>query len=186
MSSKFCLNALPLAPLLAIVLGKAIVNLPQANSRAFFLVLAGLFGLAALALGLAALAQIWPLLQGFAPLPYPRGFSAIQGLPILAGICLLTAGALWKLVDRRFPGACLLVCSVAVAILCLPAFKLTAPGMQDIFLPVVQKSVSAPAAGQTDPEPPAPVREHAAPSAAQPGEKAAPAAPQPEERPVQN
>ena len=188
MSAKFCLNALPLAPLLAIVLGKAIVNLPQANSRAFFLVLAGLFGLAALALGLAALAQVWPLLQGLAPLPYPRGFTAIQGLPILAAICLLTAGALWKLVDRRFPGACLLVCAVAVTVLCLPARRLTAPGMQDVFLPAVQKSapaapapgpppVPAPTAEQPEAKTPVPVQEHAAPALAKPA---------PEEKPAQN
>jgi 4-amino-4-deoxy-L-arabinose transferase-like glycosyltransferase len=211
MSSKFCLNALPLAPLLAIVLGKAIVNLPQANSRAFFLVLAGLFGLAALALGLAALAQIWPSLQSLAPLPYPRGFAAIQGLPILAGICLLTACILWKLVDRRFPGACLLVCAVAVTVLCLPALKLTTPGMQEIFLPAVQKSapaapapepppVQAPAAEQPEAKVSAPVEKPAAPAEEKPArsdtpqpeekapaeEKPVPAAPQAEEKPAQN
>jgi 4-amino-4-deoxy-L-arabinose transferase-like glycosyltransferase len=171
MSPKFCLIMLPLMPLLAIVLGKAIVNLPQANSRAFFLVLAGLAGLAALALGLAGLAQFWPPLRNFVPLPYPEGFTAIKGLSVLAGICLLTALALWKLVDRRFPGACLLACAVAVTILCLPALKLTSPGMQDIVLDkaAVQKSVPAPSA------PPAPAVQ--AP--------AAPPEPQPEQKPAQ-
>ena len=176
MSAKFCLNMLPLMPLLAIVLGKSIVNLPQANSRAFFLVLAGLFGLAALALGLTALAQIWPPLRSFAPLPYPNGFAAIKGLPILAGICLLTACTLWKFADRRFPGACLLVCAVAITALCLPALKLTAPGMQDLFLPAVQKSLPSPpapglpptqtlAAAQPDAKAPEPARENVAPAA---------------------
>jgi len=134
MSSKSCLNMLPLMPLLAIVLGKAIENLPQANSRAFFLVPAGLFGLAALALGLASLLQFVPQIQSFVPLPYPAGFTAIQGLPILAGICLFAAIVLWKGIDRRFPGTCLLACAIAVTALCLPALKLTSPSMQDIIL----------------------------------------------------
>ena len=148
MHAKFCLNMLPLLPLLAIVLAKAVMNLPQTNSRAFFLVLAGLFGLAALALGLAGLAQFWPPLQGFVPLPYPKGFAAIKGLPVLAGICLFTALVLWKLVDRRFPGACLLACAVAVTALCLSARMLTSPGMQDIILgnaAVLQSIPAAPA-----------------------------------------
>jgi 4-amino-4-deoxy-L-arabinose transferase-like glycosyltransferase len=134
MSSKFCLNMLPLMPLLAIVLGKAIMNLPQANSRAFFLIPAGLFGLAALALGLASLLQIVPQLQGFVPLPYLKDLSVIKGLPILAGICLLAALVLGKFLDRRFPGACLLACAIAVTALCVPALKLTSPSMQDIIL----------------------------------------------------
>jgi hypothetical protein len=196
MSSKFCLNVLPLMPLLAIVLGKAIVNLPRTNSRVFFLVLAGLCGLAALALGLASLAQVWPPLRNIAPLPYPQGFAAIQGLPILAGICLLTAFTLWKLVDRRFPGACLLVCAVAVTALCLPALRLTSPSMQDIFLgaPNIQKSVPAapappvvqvPAPKQENATPaaqqPAPKQESSAPATPQPAQKQEPAAPQPEQ-----
>jgi hypothetical protein len=186
MSAKFCLNMLPLMPLLAIVLGKAIVNLPQANSRAFFLVLAGLFGLAALALGLASLAQIWPPLQSFAPVPYPGGFSAIRGLPILAGICLLTACALWKLADRRFPGACLLICALAITALCLPALKLTAPGMQDIFLPAVQKSrPAAPAPALPPAQAPAAAKPEA--KSPEPGqEKTALDAPRPEEQPDRN
>jgi hypothetical protein len=153
MSAKFCLDMLPLMPLLAIMLGKAIVRLPQAHSRAFFLVLAGLFGLAALALALASLAQFWPPLLGFASLPYPEAFAAIKGLPILAGICLFTAFMLWKLLDRRFPGACLLACAAAVTALCLPALKLTSPSMQDIFLGSSAVHTSVPAAPALDPPP---------------------------------
>ena len=164
MSSKFCLNMLPLMPLLAIVLGKAVVNLPQTNSRAFFLVPAVLFGLAALALGLAGLAQLWPQIQGLAPLPYPRDFAAIKGLPILAGICLFAAIALWKLVDRRFPGACLLACAVAVTALCLPARMLTSPSMQDLLLgnAAIFQSIPASPASQAAPAP-KPHDENAAP-----------------------
>jgi 4-amino-4-deoxy-L-arabinose transferase-like glycosyltransferase len=185
MSSKFCLNMLPLMPLLAIVLGKAIVNLPQANSRAFFLVLAVLFGLAALALGLASLAQLWPPLQSLAPVPYPRSFNAIRGLPVLAGICLLTACVLWKLTDRRFPGACLLICALAITALCLPALKLTAPGMQDILLPAVQKSLPpAPAPGLPPVQAPAVQPEATSPDPVR--EKAAQTAPQSEEQPDRN
>jgi len=181
MSSKFCLNMLPLMPLLAIVLGKAIVNLPQANSRAFFLVLAGLFGLAALALGLAGLLQIVPQLQGFVPLPYPKGFTAIKGLPILAGICLLAALVLWKCIDRRFPGACLLTCAIAATALCLPALKLTSPSMQDIILGKATVLQSVPAA-------PAPTPSVVQTPAATPGAEAPvpvptdPATPQTEEK----
>ncbi|MDR2695603.1 MAG: hypothetical protein LBC79_04400, partial [Deltaproteobacteria bacterium] len=202
-SSKFCLNILPLVPLLAIVLGKAIVNLPPRNSRAFFLVPAALFGLAALTLGLAGLAQIWPSLLNLAPFPAPQGFAAIRGLPILAGICLLSALTLWKLVDRRFPGACLLVCAIAVTVLCLPALRLTSPGMQDIFLGTakVQESVpAAPAPALPAAQTPAPGQENAAPQAV-PGQKdtapttvqpapgkegATPATPQAEEKPAGN
>jgi 4-amino-4-deoxy-L-arabinose transferase-like glycosyltransferase len=175
-SSKFCLDATPLMPLLAIVLGKAVVSLPQKNSRAFFLMLAGLFGLAALALGLACLAQIWQPLQRFVPLPYPQGFEAIKGLPILAGICLLTALSLWKLVDRRFPGACLLACAIAITALCLPALKLTTPSMQDIFLgkPSIPASV---------PEPYTPLPPAVRTPASEP-ESSAPPAPQAEEKPA--
>ncbi|MDR0239199.1 MAG: hypothetical protein LBI88_03070 [Deltaproteobacteria bacterium] len=157
MSAKFCLNMMPLMPLLAIVLGKAIVNLPPANSRAFFLVLAGLFGLAALTLGLAGLTQFWPQIQDVVPLPYPKAFAAIKGLPVLAGICLLAALALWKLVDRRFPGACLLLCAIAITALCLSALRLTSPGMQDIFLGKAavteqkQHNDEVPASGQEKP-----------------------------------
>jgi len=176
MSAKFCLNMLPLMPLLAIVLGKAIVNLPQANSRAFFLVPASLFGFAALALGLASLLQIVPQLQGFVPLPYPKGFAAIKGLPILAGICLLAAFVLWKCIDRRFPGACLLVCAIAVTALCLPALKLTSPSMQDIILGKTAVQQNVPAAPA--PTPPA-VQTPAAPAATP---EAATPAPVPEEK----
>jgi 4-amino-4-deoxy-L-arabinose transferase-like glycosyltransferase len=190
MSSKFCLQMLPLMPLLAIVLGKAIVNLPQKNSSAFFLALAVLFVLAALALAIACLAQFWPLLRDFAPVPWPEGFAAVKGLPILAGICLLAAGVLGILVDRRFPGACLLVCAVAIIALCLPALKLTTPSMQDIFLgkaavsaPAVPAPAPAPAPAppQESPEAdePAPVPENAAPDAPQPEPE-----PQPEESPA--
>jgi len=152
MNAKFCLNMLPLMPLLAIVLGKAVVNLPPVNSRAFFLVLASLFGLAALALGLASLAQLWPQLQSLVPLPYPKAVAAMQGLPVLAGICLVVAFVLWKLVDRRFPGPCLLVCAIAITALCLSALRLTSPGMQDIILgktDVVPQSSPEDAASQT-------------------------------------
>ena len=168
MSTKFCLNILPLMPLLAIALGKAVMNLPQANSRAFFLVLAGLFGLAALALGLAGIAQTWPQLQSFAPVPYPKGFTAIKGLPVLAGICLLAAFALWKLVDRRFPGACMLICALAVTVLCVPALRLTSPSMQDIFLDKAGVPQSIPAA-------PATAGSEETASVPKPDEKAAPA-----------
>ena len=183
MSAKSCLNMLPLMPLLAIVLGKTVMNLPQANSRAFFLALAGLAGLAALALGLASLAQFWPPLQNFMPLPYPKGFAAIKGLPILAGICLLTAFVLWKLVDRRFPGACLLMCAVAVTALSLPALKLTSPSMQDIFLgnAAIQKSVpAAPAPKTPGTQAPATAKSEETASVPKPDEKAAPAAEPPE------
>jgi len=160
-NAKFCLNILPLMPLLAIVLGKAVVNLPPANSRVFFLVLAGMFGLAALALGLVSLAQIWPPLQSLAPFPNAAALAAVQGLPYLAGICLVTALVLWKLLDRRFPGACLLVCAIAVTVLCQPALRLTTPSMQDIFLGKTQAPQSAPeehaplAPGAPMPTPPA-------------------------------
>ena len=210
MSSKFCLDVLPLLPLLAIVLGKTIVNLPQTNSRAFFFVLAALFGLVALALGLASLAQFWPLLQDLVPLAYPKGFAAIKGLPILAGICLLTAFVLWKLIDRRFPGASLLVCAMAVTVLCLPALMLTSPSMQDIFLGNTAVSKDSPAIPDGKPHvqapdaaapeenitpAPGPREETETPDAAPtktpedpaPAQgHAEPAAPQPEREPVQN
>ena len=186
MSAKFCLNMLPLMPLLAIVLGKAIVNLPKANSRAFFLVPVCLFGLAALALGLASLLQIMPQLQGFVPLPYPKGFTAIKGLPVLAGICLLSAFVLWKGIDRRFPGPCLLLCAIAVTALSLTALKLTSPGLQDIILgnAAIQQSVPAapapkPSAVQT-PATPAATPEAEAPLPVPPD----PAVPQSEEKSV--
>ena len=175
MNAKFCLHMLPLMPLLAIVLGKAVVNLPPSNSRAFFLVLAGLFGLAALALGMAGLAQLWPQFQGFVPLPYPKAVAAMKGLPVLAGICLFAAFVLWKLVNRRFPGACLLVCAIAITTLSLSALRLTSPGMQDIVLGktdvVVPQSAPKDSASQAPPvQPPATVQ----PDKGAPASKTAP------------
>ena len=145
-SEKFCLDLAPFVALLALLLGKIIARLDPTRSRVFFLLTSLLYLLAGLALGLAALAQFWPPLQGMLPLPWPANFAAIKGLPVLAGILLLAGLVVWKVVDRRFATGSLLICSIFSLAFTLSALALTTGSLQGLLAaPAVAQEKSAPA-----------------------------------------
>lgn len=191
-SAKPCLGVLPLVPLLALALGKTLTELAPSGSRAFFLSIAGFFLLGAIVLGFVALLQAWPALIETLRLPRPELFAALRGLPLPALVCLVSALLLWKIPDKRFPGACLLISALCVTALCQTMLLHATPAMQDVLAgPAVRRSVpeqTAPAETGTQTSEPAPQPEQAAPEApeetpsappqAQPSPAAAPAQPE--------
>lgn len=179
-SAKHCPDVILIMPFAALLLGKLIDGLAPAGSRAFFQLVAALFLIAALALGLLALMQIWPAIQGFIRLPKPELFAALGGLPILAGICLVAAAVLWKLPDRGFPSACLLICVIFTTALSQAALWRTVPGMQDTFAgkaapaPTLKATPAAPKTPAAAPKPTEPAKATPETPASKPTEAAAP------------
>lgn len=131
-STKPCLTFVPLLPVAVILLAKALLNLPQAHSRFFFLLLALGFAVVGLALGALSfpltLAQLSPYIQGHLIKP----LHTMQGLPIMAGICVLGAGILWKGTRRSLPAGSLLVVVLLITILIQPATLMLSPSLQGV------------------------------------------------------
>jgi 4-amino-4-deoxy-L-arabinose transferase-like glycosyltransferase len=164
-SAKACTHVLPLLPPAALLLGRMLTELAPAACRAFFLMLALLFLLAALLLGLASFMQLWPAVQEFARLPHRDVFNALRGLPMLAGICAAAGIILWKAIDRSSAGACLLACALFAAGMSHAALTRISPSLQDVFTSgatAAHTPLPAELADPPAPDPPAqqtPIRE---------------------------
>lgn len=151
-SSKPCLAFVPLLPIAALLLAKALLTLPQHHSRAFFLMLALVFAVVALTLGALsvpfALSALTPYLPAF-PL---TALQHMQGLPLMAGVSAFAALVLWKFTRRALPAGALIVTVLLVTMLIQPAVLLVSPSLQGVAGETLQRG-SAPAV----PAAPAPV-----------------------------
>ncbi|MEG2173218.1 MAG: hypothetical protein RRY29_08135, partial [Desulfovibrionaceae bacterium] len=131
-SSKPCLAFVPLLPLAALLLAKALMNLPQANSRIFFLVLACMFALVAVGLGAFSIPLSLTFLSPYMSEFLLKALKNIHGLPIMAGVCAFAALILWKFTRRSLPGGALIVTVLLVTMLIQPAVLMVSPSLQGI------------------------------------------------------
>lgn len=131
-SSKPCLTFVPLLPLAVLLLAKALLNLPQTNSRFFFMLLALGFAVMAIVLGALSIPVTLAQLTPYIPVHLIKPLHNIQGLPIMAGVCLIGAGVLWKGTRRSLPAGSLLVVVLLMTILIQPATMMLSPSLQGV------------------------------------------------------
>lgn len=142
-SSKPCLAFVPLLPLATVLLAKALMNLPQSNSRAFFLGLAFFAAVAALLLAALSLPFISSALAAYVPEKLLLAVENVQGLPVMAAVCALGAVILWKFTRRALPGGALLVTVLLVSTLVQPATMMLAPSLSNVTGAFMPEGVSA-------------------------------------------
>ena len=129
-SAKPWLMAVPLLPLAALLLAKALLNLSHTGSRLFFLLLALLCLVAGAVLSAAGIPAALSMLEPHIPasmawfIPWA---AQSAGLPLLGGILLLTALTLTRFTNRAYPGGALAVFVLMTTMLVQPATLLTAP-----------------------------------------------------------
>lgn len=143
-SIKPCLAFVPLLPFAALLLAKALLNLPEGRSRGFFLLLA--LGFAVVAVLLAALSLPFGLaaISPYIPAPIIKALESAQGLPVMAGVCALGALVLWKGTRRALPAGALLVTVLLATMLVQPASLMLSPSLMDV-MGANQPEVTAPA-----------------------------------------
>lgn len=165
-SSKPCLAFVPLLPLAALLLAKALLHLPQPNSRSFFVLLALLFALAALILGAVSVPMSQSLLSPYAPEKLLNYLEKIQGLPLMALVCAFAALILWKFTRRALPAGALMVTVLLVTMLVQPAVMMISPSLQgSIAAPQEQSAPAQAPQTPTSPAAPAELPSNTAPPA---------------------
>lgn len=131
-STKPCLNFVPILPFAALVLAKALLGLPAARSRGFFMLLALVFALAALALVGLSIPFALTALTPYLPAPMMKALQHVQGLPLMAGVCGVSALLLWKGTRRALPAGSLLVTVLLVTMLIQPMTLLLSPSLKGV------------------------------------------------------
>lgn len=164
-SSKPCLAFAPLLPLAALLLAKALLHLPQPNSRCFFMVLALLFALLALVLGAVSVPLSQGLISPYAPETLMTYLEKIQGLPLMALVCAFAALILWKFTRRALPAGALMVTVLMITMLVQPAVMMISPSLQgSIAAPQAQPAPEASTPTPASPTAPAELPANAEPS----------------------
>ncbi len=127
------LTALPLLPILGLILGATICNFSKFGSNVFFLLLALLLlicGALLTFISIPATAAHW---TGYVSKYTSENISTIlqtlPGLPILSGLCILTAALLIKFTQRQWAQGPLLVMAIFSLLAVQPFFIFVAPSL---------------------------------------------------------
>lgn len=137
-SAKPLLMAVPLLPLAALLLAKALIHLSHAGSRLFFLLLGLLCLVAGVALSAAGIPVALSFLTPYLPATAIDLAAQSAGLPLLGGVLLLAALILVRFTNRAYPGGALAVFVLLTTMLVQPATLLTGPshaGKLAVYLP---------------------------------------------------
>lgn len=132
-SNKPCLAFTSLLPLAALLLAKALLHLPQPNSRGLFLLLSVLFALAALIASALSLPFAQSALNAQLPEAALKALETVEGLPVMAAVCAFAALVLWKFTRRSLPAGALLVTVLLATMLVQPAVLLLAPSLEGLM-----------------------------------------------------
>ncbi len=141
LSGKIHIYLLPVLPALALILGRAALQLSGARAALFRHVLAAFLLLAGVAALVAAL-----MLFGVLPMPAFKGVPA-WNLPFNMGFFVVSAGfmvaalLLWLLVRGARPEGTLLVMALACTALSFPLANLAAPSFSAVLSPRAQAEV---------------------------------------------
>ncbi|HEU6438089.1 MAG TPA: dolichyl-phosphate-mannose--protein mannosyltransferase [Nitratidesulfovibrio sp.] len=138
-SIKIVIYLLPLFPLLAVVVARAVLRLNVFGSRLYLGLTAILLFVLALGLGGLSLWQWAPDMVRVRFQPQVLAMlDVLRGAPILAGVTLVFALLLWKAVDRSRPEGGLLTLAAFVTALVVPAALFTAPSLDPVMSPRAQ------------------------------------------------
>ena len=187
--------AVPLLPMAALLLAKALLGLSYTRSRLFYLLLALLCLLGGAALTMTAAPAMMQMAKGYLSPVMTDILLSSAGLPVMGGVLLLAALVLSRFTNRAYPGGALAVVVLLIVMLVQPATLLTAPSLVGRFAVTLPKGMglgtvphvpgltpaqkAEPAKPETVKSEPATAEPAAAPAPAEPKtEKATPASPE--------
>ncbi len=125
--------ALPLLPVLGIILGATICNFSKTGSNVFFLLMALILlvcGAALTVISIPAAASYWTsYVSEYASEEITAILQNMPGLPLLSGLCILTAALLIKFTQRQSPHGSLLVIALFSMLAVQPFFAFVSPSL---------------------------------------------------------